>query len=69
MCDSCGVCVCVCVILTPHVVVSAVHHVGGVDELVTGASHAQLNLSVTQHHFTPAQKNSTDTLKSLRTDC
>lgn len=36
---------------TPDVVVGAVHHVRGVDEVVAGAFHTQLDFIVTQNHF------------------
>lgn len=35
--------------------VSAVHHVSSVDELISGSSHAQLLLSVTQNHLPPGR--------------
>lgn len=47
--------------LTPDVVVGAVHHVCGVDEVVAGAFHAQLHLVVAQHDFTSADQNNVKT--------
>lgn len=44
-------------LLTPDVVVGAVHHVCGVDEVVAGAFHTQLNFIVTQDNFASAVKD------------
>jgi len=40
--------------LTPDVVLSAVQHVGSMDELVAGATHPQLRLGVAQNDLPPA---------------
>lgn len=42
--------------LTPEVVVGAVHHVGGVDELISGACCDQLDLCVSQNQLPSEEK-------------
>ena len=56
--------------LTPEVVVSAVHHVGSMDELVARACGDQLHLRITQNQL-PPEDGKTYRSKRTRdgTDC
>lgn len=49
--------------LTPDVVLGTVQHVSSVDELVAGATHPQLCLSVAQNNLSPAGDREGDQLR------